>query len=78
MGLSDGVWVNLAPLQLAGLLVSDVRKARDARQTSADRACWRADERRWVREGKLPRYGWMEGDVRESRLWTELAPEREA
>jgi hypothetical protein len=43
----------------------------------AGRARWRADERRWVRAGKLPRCGWLEEDVPESPAWTTLAPERE-
>jgi len=76
--LNDGVRVNIAPLQLAGLLASDVLKAADATKAIADRARWRADERRWVREGKLPRCGWLPEQVRESERWTALAPEREA
>jgi hypothetical protein len=76
--INDGVRVNIAPLQLAGLLASDVLKVADARKAIADRARWRADERRWVREGKLPRCGWMPEDVPESPRWTELAPQREA
>lgn len=43
----------------------------------ADRARQRADERRWVRQGKLPRCGWMDESVPESPQWTALAPERE-
>jgi hypothetical protein len=43
----------------------------------ADRAHWRADERRWVRAGKLPRCGWLPEGVRESAEWTLLAPQRE-
>jgi hypothetical protein len=43
----------------------------------ADRARWRADERRWVRQGKLPRCGWTDESVPESPQWTALAPERE-
>ncbi len=74
--ISDGVRVNVAPLQLAGLLAGDVLKAADARKAIADRARWRADERRWVREGKLPRCGWMDQGVPESVRWTELAPQR--
>lgn len=76
--LNDGVRVNIAPLQLAGLLVSDVLKAADAKKAIADRARWRSDERRWVREGKLPRCGWMPDTVPESEAWTKLAPQREA
>jgi hypothetical protein len=76
--LNDGVRVNIAPVQLAGLLVSDVLKAADAKKAIADRARWRADERRWVRAGKLPRCGWMSEDVPESSEWTRLAPQREA
>jgi hypothetical protein len=76
--LNDGVRVNIAPVQLAGLLISDVLKAVDARKAIADRARWRSDERRWVRAGKLPRCGWMGDDVPESAEWTRLAPQREA
>jgi len=56
--LNDGVRVNIAPLQHAGLLAADVLAARDLDKAIADRAEWRADERRWCREGKLPRPGW--------------------
>ena len=31
-----------------------------------------------MREGKLPRCGWMKEDVPESPRWRELAPQREA
>ncbi len=75
--INDGVRVNIAPLQLAGLLAGDVLKAADARKAIADRARWRADERRWVREGKLPRCGWMDESVPESSNWTKLAPQRD-
>jgi hypothetical protein len=56
--INDGVRVNIAPLQKAGLLHADVLDFKDADKAIADRAEWRADERRWVREGKLPRPGW--------------------
>ncbi len=56
--LNDGVRVNIAPLQKAGLLAADVLDAKDLEKAIADRAVWRADERRWCREGKLPRPGW--------------------
>ena len=58
--LNDGVRVNIAPLQKAGLLAADVLAKKDLDKAIADRAEWRADERRWVREGKLPRPGWWE------------------
>jgi hypothetical protein len=74
--INDGVRVNIAPLQLAGLLVSDVLKAADAKKALADRARWRSDERRWVRAGKLPRCGWLPDSVPESEEWTRLAPQR--
>ena len=74
--INDGVRVNIAPLQLAGVLASDVLRAADAKKALADRACWRADERRWVRDGKLPRCGWMDERVPESQRWTEREPER--
>jgi hypothetical protein len=69
---------NIASLQLAGLLASDVLKAADAKKAIADRARWRSDERRWVRAGKLPRCGWMDEPVPESQKWAELAPQRAA
>lgn len=56
--INDGVRVNIAPLQKAGLLATDVLAAKDINKAIADRAEWRADERRWCREGKLPRPGW--------------------
>lgn len=56
--INDGVRVNIAPLQKAGLLAADVLAAKDVDKAIADRAEWRADERRWVREGKLPQPGW--------------------
>ena len=76
--INDGVRVNIAPLQLAGVLASDVLKPADAKKALADRARWRADERRWVRNGKLPRCGWMDERVPESPRWTEREPERVA
>jgi hypothetical protein len=76
--LNDGVRVNIAPIQQAGLLVADVLKAADAKKAIADRARWRSDERRWVRQGKLPRCGWMPDDIPESPQWSALAPQREA
>jgi len=56
--INDGVRVNIAPLQKAGLLAADVLAAKDLDKAISDRAQWRADERRWCREGKLPRPGW--------------------
>jgi hypothetical protein len=56
--LNDGVRVNIAPLQRAGILAADVLATKDMEKAIADRAEWRADERRWCREGKLPRPGW--------------------
>jgi len=56
--LNDGVRVNIAPLQRAGLLAAEVLAAKDVDKAIADRAEWRADERRWVREGRLPQPGW--------------------
>jgi hypothetical protein len=72
------VQVNIAPVQLAGLLASDVLKAADARKALADRARWRGDERGWVCEGKLPRCNWMGERVPESQKWIALAPQRAA
>lgn len=65
--LNDGVRVNIAPLQRAGLLAADVLAAKDVDKAIADRAEWRADERRWVREGKLPQPGWWSANETEAR-----------
>ena len=56
--INDGVRVNIAPLQMAGLLMADVLAGKDVDKAIADRAAWRDDERRWCREGKLPKPGW--------------------
>jgi len=58
--INDGVRVNIAPLQDAGLLTADVLAGKDVGKAIADRAAWRDDERRWCREGKLPKPGWWE------------------
>jgi hypothetical protein len=58
--INDGVRVNIAPLQKAGLLAAEVIAKKDVEKAIADRAEWRADERRWCREGKLPQCGWWE------------------
>lgn len=56
--INDGVRVNIAPLQKAGLLAAPVLSKKDLDKAIADRAQWRADERRWCREDKLPQPGW--------------------
>lgn len=56
--LNDGVRVNIAPLQIAGLLAAEVLPAKDLEKALKDRARWRSDERRWCRSGRLPRPGW--------------------
>jgi hypothetical protein len=56
--LNDGVRVNIAPLQKYRLLAADVLPSKDIEKAIEDRAVWRADERRWCREGKLPKPGW--------------------
>lgn len=58
--INDGVRVNIAPLQKAGLLTADVIAKKDLEKAISDRAEWRADERRWCREGKLPKPGWWD------------------
>jgi SAM-dependent methyltransferase len=63
--LNNGVRINVAPLQRAGLLAIDVLAAKDVEKAIADRAEWRADERRWCREGKLSRPGWWTAAVEE-------------
>lgn len=68
--INDGVRINIAPLQLAGVLTSTVlAKPTDAKKALSDRARWRADERRWVRASKLPRCGWMDEQVQASAAW---------
>jgi hypothetical protein len=74
--INDGVRVNIAPLQIAGVLTREVLKPADARKAIADRARWRSDERRWVRTGKLPRCGWMDEQILPSPVWEEMAPKR--
>ncbi|HVB25511.1 MAG TPA: hypothetical protein VNG51_26475 [Ktedonobacteraceae bacterium] len=70
--INDGVRVNIAPLQLAGVLTSVVlAKASDAKKALIDRSRWRSDERRWVRAGKLPRCGWMDEQIPASAAWLE-------
>ena len=56
--INDGVRVNIAPLQKAGVLAAEVLASKDMDKAIADRADWRADERCWCREGKLPQPGW--------------------
>lgn len=58
--INDGVRVNIAPLQKAELLMADMLAGKDVDKAIADRAVWRDDERRWCREGKLPKPGWWE------------------
>lgn len=58
--INDGVRVNIAPLQKAGLLAADVLAGKDVNKAISDRASWRDDERRWCREEKLPKPGWWE------------------
>ena len=58
--INDGVRVNIVPLQKAGLLAAEVIAKKDVEKAIAERAEWRADERRWCREGKLPKCGWWE------------------
>ncbi|MDZ7700059.1 MAG: hypothetical protein U5R49_25080 [Deltaproteobacteria bacterium] len=57
--------VNIAPLQKAGVLAADVLAKKDLDKPIADRAEWRADERRWCREGKLPQPGWWSVSVQD-------------
>lgn len=79
--INDGVRVNVAPLQKAGLLAADVLAPKDVDKAIANRAEWRADERRWCREGKLPRPGWWPQDEQElscvSRAPSRATTERE-
>ncbi|WP_424357122.1 hypothetical protein [Methanocella sp. MCL-LM] len=63
--INDGVRVNIAPLQKAGLLAVDVLAKKDVDKAIADRAEWRADERRWCREGKLSRPGWWKEETKQ-------------
>src|SRR5258708_28387386 len=74
--INDGVRVNITPLQLAGVLAKEVLNAKDAKKALGDRVRWRADERRWVREGKLPRCGWLDELVPASQAWEEREAHR--
>ncbi len=56
--INDGVRVNIAPLQRAGLLALNVLSQKDVVKAIENRAEWRADERRWCREDKLTKPGW--------------------
>lgn len=58
--INDGVRVNIAPIQKAGLLLSDVLSSKDIDKAISDRIHWRSDERRWCREGRLFQPGWWE------------------
>jgi hypothetical protein len=58
--LNDGVRVNIAPLQKYRLFAASVLASKDIERAIEDGAVWRADERRWCREGKLPNPGWWE------------------
>jgi len=62
--LNDGVRVNIAPLQEAGVLAAPVLAAKDVDKALFDRIEWRSDERRWVREGKLPKPGWWSEETK--------------
>jgi len=76
--INDGVRVNIAPLQLAGVLASPVlAKTPDAKKALTDRVRWRADERRWMRAGKLPRCGWMPEPIQASSAWLEREPSQQ-
>jgi hypothetical protein len=71
--INDGVRVNIAPLQRAGLLPAEVIAKKDLEKAIADRAEWRADERRWCREGQLPYPGWWKKKQEEASLTLEAA-----
>lgn len=43
-------------------MAADVLAKKDLDKAIADRAEWRADERRWCREGKLPQPGGGKND----------------
>ncbi len=58
--INNGVRVNIAPLQRAGLLAVNVLSKKDVEKAIENRAEWRADERRWCREGKLTKLGWWD------------------
>ncbi len=67
--INDGVRVNISPLQLANVLSREVLNPKDAKKALGDRVRWRADERRWVRGGNLPRCGWMDEMIPASQAW---------
>ncbi len=61
--INDGVRVNIAPLQLAGVLARKVLNPKDAQKALGDRVRWRAEERRCVRAGKLPYCSWINARI---------------
>ena len=71
--VNDGVRVNIVPLQRAGLRPAEVITKKDVEKAIADRAEWRADERRWRREGKLPYPGWWKKKQEEAPFTLEAA-----
>ena len=71
--INDGVRVNIAPLQRAGLLPAEVIAKKDVDKAIADRAEWQADERRWCREGKLPYPDWWKQKQEEVPFTLEAA-----
>lgn len=58
--INDGGRVNIALLQKAGLLTTNVLAGKDMEKAIADRGTWGDDERCSCREGKLPKPGWWE------------------
>jgi hypothetical protein len=56
--IDDGVRANIAPLQRAVLLATEVLGAKDVEAAIVDRAKWRMEERRLCREGKLTEPRW--------------------
>jgi hypothetical protein len=76
--LNDGVRINISPLQRAGVLAANVLAAKDIERAIADRAQWRADERRWCREGKLPRPGWWTEELAELKAHAAGSKEKTA
>ena len=54
-----------------GRQIADYCAKKAVDKAIADRAEWRADERRWCREGKLPYPGWWKQKQEEAPLTLE-------
>lgn len=76
--INDGVRVNVAPLQAAGLFASDVLDRKTCPKPSPTALAGAATSAAGSTPASCPGADTMDDSVPESPRWTELAPEREA